>query len=108
VHLECGGRCSYLWGGRRGGGETANASEAIQWSAIRDARARGSRIYDLHGVPLDRGGAPQGGIALFKRGFGGDLVCLAGDLDLVLRPALYRAWRCGEGFYLRQKRGGGR
>jgi vancomycin resistance protein VanK len=85
---------------------SANASERIQWESILAARRAGEHTYDLHGVPIDAEGEPTGGIHLFKRGFGGRLTRLTGDLDLPLRPSIYRAWTMLQPTYLRRKGGG--
>lgn len=105
VHLSFAGRCSYMWGGSTADKllKRTNASERLQWEAMLAAKARGDEVLDLHGVTLDADGNPTGGIALFKRGFGGDLVRLAGDLELPLRKGPYIVWRRVEPLYLRQR-----
>lgn len=105
VHLLHAGRCTYMWGGSTGDRslKRSGATEALHQDALLSARSKGMLAYDLHGVPLDRTGNPFGGLALFKGGFGGELVRLAGDLDLPLRPCLYQAWRRLEPLYLRAK-----
>ncbi len=108
VHLFFAGRCTYMWGGSTDDRalKRSNASEALHAAAIREAIDRGASVYDLHGVPLDPRGEPSGGIALFKRGFGGAFVRLVGDFDLPIRPNLYRAWRGLERFHLRRAKAG--
>jgi len=76
---------------------------ALQWTAMRWAKARGCRWYDLWGIPDEapevleatfaqrRGGL--WGVYRFKRGFGGRIVRWAGAFDRVYRPRLYRLLR---------------
>ncbi len=75
----------------------------LQWEAMRWARARGCRHYDLWGVPdadretleADFSERSDGlwGVYRFKRGFGGQLVRWAGAYDLVFNRPLYRLFR---------------
>ena len=93
VIFWCGERALYMYGAS---GETARktyAAYALQWHAMRSAKARGATRYDFGGVPLDpQESDPQYGLYLFKKGFGGRRRVFAGAHDLAPRPALYRAW----------------
>jgi lipid II:glycine glycyltransferase (peptidoglycan interpeptide bridge formation enzyme) len=60
------------------GGES-RANYLLKWEAIRSSRAAGATSYDLWGLAT-------GGIAHFKRGFGGREVRYIGAWDLVLDP----------------------
>lgn len=75
----------------------------LQWEAMRWARDRGCREYDLWGVPdrdeqaledsfLERSDGLWS-VYRFKRGFGGELKRAAGPWDRVYRPALYQLYR---------------
>lgn len=62
----------------------------IQWEAIKEAKKRGLRRYNLWGV------APEGqtnhrfyGVSVFKRGFGGDDVEYVHAQDLIINPLPY-------------------
>lgn len=62
----------------------------LQWEAIRLAKQKGCRIYDLWGAPdtfneEDR----MWGVYQFKRGLGGTVVITPGARDLPLMPFLY-------------------
>lgn len=47
-------------------------SHAVQWTAIREAKARGCRIYNFWGIaPENAPTHPWNGITVFKKGFGG-------------------------------------
>jgi len=75
----------------------------LQWEAMRWARARGCRIYDLWGVPdheyevlesrfSNRSGGLWG-VYRFKRGFGGQLRRAVGPWDRVYLPLFYNFYR---------------
>jgi len=71
----------------------------LQWEAIRWARVRGCRYYDLWGVPdYDESYLEDNftlrsdglwGVYRFKRGFGGELRRAVGSWDRVYKPLLY-------------------
>jgi lipid II:glycine glycyltransferase (peptidoglycan interpeptide bridge formation enzyme) len=75
----------------------------LQWEAMRWARARGCREYDLWGIPdaqpekLEAEFASRSdglwGVYRFKRGFGGRLVRTLGAWDRPYSPILYAAYR---------------
>lgn len=63
----------------------------IQWEAIKEAKKRGLRRYNLWGV------SPEGetnhrfyGVSVFKRGFGGEDVEYLHARDLVINPLAYK------------------
>lgn len=75
----------------------------LQWEAIRWAREQGCTTYDLWGIPdadeatleaqfKDRSDGLWG-VYGFKRGFGGEIVRMAGAWDWVYKPVLYAAYR---------------
>jgi peptidoglycan pentaglycine glycine transferase (the first glycine) len=96
----------YMWGASGDEGRNLMPNHALQWAAMRWARAKGCAIYDLWGIPDEVGDNPdayaepeswgQGGlwgVYRFKQGFGGRVVRYAGAWDLPLsRPgyALYK------------------
>lgn len=50
-----------------------NASCAVQWEAIKEAKQRGCRSYNFWGIaPPDQPNHPWTGLSLFKMGFGGE------------------------------------
>lgn len=68
---------------------------ALQWEAMRRARARGCRRYDMWGVaPTEAPDEPMAGLRRFKQGFG-QLVSWLGCWDVPLSP-LYPLWRAAE------------
>jgi lipid II:glycine glycyltransferase (peptidoglycan interpeptide bridge formation enzyme) len=74
----------------------------LQWEAMRWAKSKGCKTYDLWGVPdhpedeledqfTDRSEGLWG-VYRFKRGFGGEVRRTVGAWDRVYRPALYRLY----------------
>lgn len=56
----------------------------IQWTAIKDAKEYGSKIYDFYGIPpTGSENHPMHGLYLFKTGFGGEEVHRIGSVDVV-------------------------
>ncbi|HJW84373.1 MAG TPA: peptidoglycan bridge formation glycyltransferase FemA/FemB family protein, partial [Anaerolineae bacterium] len=77
-------------------------NHALQWHAMRWAKSIGCREYDLWGIPdadeaeleaqyLNRSDGLWG-VYRFKRGFGGQIVRLAGAFDRVYSRLAYRAY----------------
>ncbi|MGQ9552990.1 MAG: lipid II:glycine glycyltransferase FemX [Anaerolineae bacterium] len=106
----------YLYGASSGRYRDLMPTYALQWEAIRWARAQGCTTYDLWGVPDEVGRAPgdyldtevparQGlwGVWRFKRGFGGRVVRYVGTWDYVYKPIGYRLYHWL--FRLREKLG---
>lgn len=57
----------------------------IQWTAIKDAKNYGSKIYDFYGIPpTGSEDHPMHGLYLFKTGFGGREVHRPGSVDIPL------------------------
>lgn len=80
---------------------------AVQWAAMRWAKARGCTTYDLWGVPdepeetLERHFTERNeglwGVYRFKRGFGGQVVRTVGTADRVYNKLVYRLYRWRRG-----------
>ena len=93
VLFWCGERALYMYGASGEVARRSYAAYALQWQAMRAAKARGARRYDLGGVPLDPSEShPQYGLYLFKKGFGGTRRVFAGAYDVAPSRARYRAW----------------
>jgi lipid II:glycine glycyltransferase (peptidoglycan interpeptide bridge formation enzyme) len=74
----------------------------LQWTAINDAKAYGSPVYDFYGMPpVDDKKHPMYGLYLFKTGFGGTIVHRPGSIDIPLSPlyALYTVAEDIRAFY---------
>jgi lipid II:glycine glycyltransferase (peptidoglycan interpeptide bridge formation enzyme) len=107
-----GERAWYLYGASSDQERQRMPTYLLQWEAMRWARARGCRTYDLWGIPdLDADGIGSlaeaeehgalsrgmGGLYRFKRGFGGQERRYVGAYDYVYNRPLYglltAAWR---------------
>jgi lipid II:glycine glycyltransferase (peptidoglycan interpeptide bridge formation enzyme) len=101
--FACGARAWYFYGASSDEERQRMPTYALQWAAMRWAKARGCELYDLWGVPdeeeetLEAEFAERSdglwGVYRFKRGFGGRLVRYIGAYDYVYRPMLYRIYR---------------
>ncbi|MFH1185271.1 MAG: peptidoglycan bridge formation glycyltransferase FemA/FemB family protein [Chloroflexota bacterium] len=76
------GRAYYLHGMSRAEHREKMPNHLLQWEAIRRARRRGCKIYDLWGAPDELGeNDPMWGVYRFKEGLGGEVVRSAGAWD---------------------------
>lgn len=92
-----GSRATYLYGASSGAGREFMASYALQWEAMRLAKAAGARDYDLFGCsPRPDPEHPLYGLWRFKTGFGGELVHRQGCWDYPFDPKAYELWRARE------------
>ena len=87
VVLRAGQNLHYVYGGSRDDPEARRfpIAHLLHWQAIEWAREAGCRHYDFGGYS-----PTGGGVAAFKRGFGGTLIRFAPRFRRVLRPGLYR------------------
>jgi lipid II:glycine glycyltransferase (peptidoglycan interpeptide bridge formation enzyme) len=86
----------YLYGASSNNKRNLMPAYLLQWQAIQDAKAFGSRVYDFYGIPPTEDGThPLHGLWRFKTGFGGAIVHRAGTLDAPLSP-LYGTYRLVE------------
>lgn len=119
VVFSVGDMAWYLWGASSDRERNRMPNHALQWAAIRWARARGAVCYDLWGVPDEVGllaaglrngradGVPAAelpmdmthlpahdlwGVYRFKQGFGGQVVRTVAAWDLPLDANRYRAY----------------
>jgi lipid II:glycine glycyltransferase (peptidoglycan interpeptide bridge formation enzyme) len=98
-----GSRAWYLYGASTDIERNRMPTYLLQWEAMRWARGRGCRTYDLWGVPDAEADALEAqfeqrsdglwGIYRFKRGFGGDLRRSIGTWDHPLQPPIYALYR---------------
>jgi lipid II:glycine glycyltransferase (peptidoglycan interpeptide bridge formation enzyme) len=87
-------RATYLYGASKREHRELMGSYALQWGAIRTAKAHGCRDYDLLGAAPRAGAAhPLAGVHRFKSGFGGRLLHREGCWDFPFDHTTYRAWR---------------
>ncbi len=93
----CGRTARYLYGAVASRGRELMANYALQWEAMRMARARRCLTYDLHGIPT----APDprhrwARMYRFKTGFGGEVVHRSGCWDRPMNPFTYPLLRRAE------------
>jgi lipid II:glycine glycyltransferase (peptidoglycan interpeptide bridge formation enzyme) len=106
----------YLFGASSDAHREKMPAYLLQWEAMRWARGRGCRRYDLWGIPdadeatLEANFTIHGqesaglwGVYRFKRGFGGQVVRAVGAFDLAFNRPLYWAYRQ----WMAHRRGGG-
>ena len=75
----------YLYGASNNMKRNLMPNFLLQWTAMRDARSAGARIYDLYGIPpTDDTRHPMHGLFLFKTGFGGKNIHRVGTFDVPL------------------------
>ncbi len=68
----------------------------VQWTAIKDAKTFGSKVYDFYGIPpVDNPSHPMHGLYLFKTGFGGKIVHRPGTFDVPVSK-LYKLYILAE------------
>lgn len=84
------GRAWYLYGMSREAHREKMPNYLLQWEAMRWAKARGCRTYDLWGAPdvFDESDA-MWGVFRFKEGLGGQVVRTAGAWDYPASALLY-------------------
>lgn len=90
-------RATYLYGASDISRRELMASHAVQWAAMRLAKAHGCADYDLFGA-APRGDEPHAlaRVHRFKAGFGGRLVHREGCWDYPLDHGTYTSWRAHE------------
>ncbi|MCF6335261.1 MAG: peptidoglycan bridge formation glycyltransferase FemA/FemB family protein [Spirochaetales bacterium] len=89
-----GDRATYLYGASSGEYRNLMPAYALQWEAIKYAKGRGCREYDLFGIPpADDPSHPMSGLYRFKTGFGGRILHRPGCWDLPLKPVVYMVYR---------------
>ena len=93
ISIRVGTHAWYSYGASSTDKREVRGSNAVQWEMIRDALARGAHVYDLRGITdtLDAEDSHVG-LIQFKVGTGGEAVEYAGEWDLPLNRALYKAF----------------
>lgn len=86
-----GEEADYHYGASTPDGRKYPGAYLIQWEAIKEAKRRGMKRYNLWGV------SPEGetshrfyGVSVFKRGFGGEDVAYLHARDLIINPVTYK------------------
>jgi len=97
ITLFRGSKALYLYGASSDAHRNLMPTYALQWAAIKAAKAAGCSEYDFYGIsPTDDPSHPMGGLYRFKTGFGGSIAHRAGSWDYPLSRPLYVAFRAAE------------
>jgi peptidoglycan pentaglycine glycine transferase (the first glycine) len=96
LEVSYGDTATYLYGASSSEHRNVMAPFALQWNAIREAKALGFRLYDFWGSNPQSKAMPDykpswEGITRFKKGFGTRLVNMQGTWDLPLSHWKYIA-----------------
>ena len=87
----------YLYGASSNNKRNLMPNHLLQWTAMKDAKAYGSKYYDMYGMP------PEGkdenhsmhGLYMFKANFGGKNIHRTGSWDIPLK-AIYHPYSAAE------------
>jgi vancomycin resistance protein VanK len=93
ILVQVGGHVWYSYGASSTEKREVRGSNAAQWAMIRHALDRGADVYDLRGITdtLDPDDSHVG-LIQFKVGTGGEAVEYAGEWDLPVNRAIYKAF----------------
>jgi lipid II:glycine glycyltransferase (peptidoglycan interpeptide bridge formation enzyme) len=94
IAIRVGTHAWYSYGASSTEKREVRGSNAVQWAMIRHAQAGGAHVYDLRGITetLDADD-PHVGLIQFKVGTGGEAVEYAGEWDLPINRAIYKAFQ---------------
>ena len=94
IAIRVGTHAWYSYGASSTEKREVRGSNAVQWAMIRHAIEAGAHVYDLRGITetLDADD-PHVGLIQFKVGTGGQAVEYAGEWDLPLNRAIYKAFQ---------------
>lgn len=94
IAIRVGTHAWYSYGASSTEKRDVRGSNAVQWAMMRHALAAGAEVYDLRGITetLDADD-PHVGLIQFKVGTGGQAVEYAGEWDLPINRAIYKAFQ---------------
>lgn len=94
IGIRVGTHAWYSYGASSTEKREVRGSNAVQWAMMRHALDAGAHVYDLRGITetLDADD-PHVGLIQFKVGTGGEAVEHAGEWDLPLNRAIYKAFQ---------------
>ena len=89
----------YLYGASSNNKRNLMPNHLLQWTAMKDAKAYGSKYYDMYGMPPDGQNEhhPMHGLYMFKANFGGKIIHRLGSWDISLKPVTYKIYSMAEG-----------
>ena len=81
----------YLYGASSNNKRNLMPNHLLQWTAMKDAKAYGSKVYDMYGMPPEGKDEnhPMHGLYMFKANFGGKNIHRTGSWDVPLKPVYY-------------------
>ena len=94
IAIRVGTHAWYSYGASSTEKRDVRGSNGVQWAMIRHALDAGAHVYDLRGITetLDADD-PHVGLIQFKVGTGGQAVEYAGEWDLPINRAIYKAFQ---------------
>ena len=89
----------YLYGASSNKKRNLMPNHLLQWNAMKDAKAYGSKYYDMYGMPPEGEDEnhPMHGLYMFKANFGGRIIHRIGSWDMPLKPFTYKLYSIAEG-----------
>ena len=89
----------YLYGASSNNKRNLMPNHLLQWTAMKDAKAYGSKYYDMYGMPPEGKDDhhPMHGLYMFKANFGGHNIHRTGSWDVPLK-FIYRLYNLAENF----------
>ena len=87
----------YLYGASSNNKRNLMPNHLLQWTAMKDAKAYGSKYYDMYGMPPEGKDEnhPMHGLYMFKANFGGKNIHRTGSWDIPLK-AIYNPYSSAE------------
>ncbi len=87
----------YLYGASSNNKRNLMPNHLLQWTAMKDAKAYGSKYYDMYGMPPEGKDEnhPMHGLYMFKANFGGKNIHRTGSWDIPLK-FVYRPYSTAE------------
>jgi len=95
--IQYGNKMWYLYGASGNEHRNCMATYLLQWEMIRLAKSHDCKLYDFRGVCMDQG--EEGGLYRFKKGFGGELVELIGEIYIAFHPIQYILYKITKRLY---------
>lgn len=89
--ITYGKKMTYLYGASSNEYRNLMPTYLLQWEMIQDGINAGCHVYDFRGVSMDQG--ETGGLYRFKKGFGGDLIELIGEIYIPFKPIKYKLFK---------------
>ncbi|MCR5612804.1 lipid II:glycine glycyltransferase FemX [Treponema sp.] len=88
----------YLYGASSNKKRNLMPNHLLQWTAMQDAKAYGSKYYDMYGMPPEgkNENHPMHGLYMFKANFGGKNIHRAGTYDVPLKKFTYKLFNLAE------------